>query len=121
MHALVLMVWQSVICMDKNCRLFSATSTMVITGVACFCAVLFGLFVAIMFVDQIQCIVENTSTIDNLKKKNPNFVEDAKSRESEKRSGWQNIKEIFGGHSPGLSWLMPWDLQNEMDVEREYD
>ena len=48
------------------------------TAVACFCAILFGLFVAIMFFDQVQCIWENTSTIDNLKKRNPNF-EEAKS------------------------------------------
>jgi len=71
MHALVLMVWQGVVCMDKNCRLFSTTTIIVVTAIACFCAVLFGLFVAIMFVDQIQCIIENSSTIDNLKKRNP--------------------------------------------------
>ena len=84
-------------------------------------AVLFGLFVVIMFVDQIQCIVENSSTIDNLKKKNPKFEEEQKSLESEKRSGWQNIKEVFGGVSPGLSWILPTDLQSVLDVEREYD
>ena len=74
--------------MDKNCRLFSTTPVIVLTAVACFCAVLFGLFVAIMFFDQVQCIWENTSTIDNLKKRNPNFEEEAKSKSSEERSGW---------------------------------
>jgi hypothetical protein len=56
-----------------------------------------------------------------LKKKNPNFEVEAKSKKSESRTGWQNIKEVFGGVSPGLSWLMPWDLERELDVEREYD
>ena len=66
--------------MDRNCLLYHSTSTQVITAVSCFCALLFGMFVAIMFFDQIQCIMENSSTIDNLKKKNPRFVvEDAKS------------------------------------------
>ena len=88
MHALVLMVWQGISCMDKNCRMFQPTSTIVVTAVACFCAVLFGLFVAIMFVDQIQCILENSSTIDNLKKKNPDFEADRGSQASESRSGW---------------------------------
>lgn len=69
--------------MDKNCRLFSATPVIVLTAVSCFCAVLFGLFVAIMFFDQIQCIWENTSTIDNLKKRNPNLEEETKSIASE--------------------------------------
>ena len=121
MHALVLMVWQGVICMDKNCRMFSATPTIVLTAISCFCAVLFGLFVAIMFFDQIQCIWENSSTIDNLKKRNPNLEEETKSIASEKRSGWQNVKEVFGGCSPNLSWLFPWDLNEDLDVEREYD
>ena len=74
--------------MDKNCRVFSLTSTIVLTAISCFCAVLFGLFVAIMFTDQIQCIIENSSTIDNLKKKNPSFEEETKSLGSESRSGW---------------------------------
>ena len=78
-HALILIAWQGISCMDKNCRLFSLTSVTVITAVSCFCAVLFGLFVAIMFFDQIQCIWENSSTIDNLKKKNPNFEVETKS------------------------------------------
>lgn len=120
-HALVLMAWQGFLCMDSNCRLFAETSSCVLTGVSCFCALLFGLFVAIMFFDQIQCIIENSSTIDNLKKKNPNFEEETKSLESEQRTGWQNIKEVFGGTSPGLGWLMPWDLEKALDVEREYD
>lgn len=120
-HALVMMVWQGISCMDQNCRIFHPTSIIVITAVSCFCAVLFGLFVAIMFFDQIQCIIENNSTIDNLKKKNPNFEEETKSKASDERSGWQNVKEVFGGTSPGLDWLMPWDFAKELDLEREYD
>ena len=41
-----------------------------------------------MFFDQISCIWENTSTIDNLKKSNPNFEEEAKSQKSEQRTGF---------------------------------
>lgn len=53
MHALVLIVMRAFHCFDKDCRLFADVSTMLIGGVACFLALLFGLFVVIMFVDQI--------------------------------------------------------------------
>ena len=107
-------------CYYDNCRLFS-THVLVLTGISIFLAVLFALFVAIMFFDQIQCIIENSSTIDNLKKRNPNFEVETKSQSSESRTGWQNVKEVFGGTSPGLDWLFPWDIIVDLDVEREYD
>ena len=67
-HALVLIAIRSFKCLDKYCMLFRDVPTMIIAGVAGFLALLFGLFVIIMFVDQIQCICGNTSTIDKLKK-----------------------------------------------------
>ena len=51
MHALVLIVIRSFKCLDKYCMLFRDTKTMLIAGLAGFLALLFGLFVIIMFVD----------------------------------------------------------------------
>jgi len=56
-----------------------------------------------------------------LKKRNPNFEAETRSQASDQRSGWQNVKEVFGGTSPGLNWLFPTDIEKELDVEREYD
>lgn len=50
-HALVLIVLRGFWCLDKDCALFQRTSTMVIAGLSAFLALLFGLFVIIMFVD----------------------------------------------------------------------
>jgi hypothetical protein len=52
-HALVLIVIRGFKCLDKNCLLFTDLSTMMIAGVSAFLALLFGLFVIIMFFDQI--------------------------------------------------------------------
>ena len=52
-HALFLIAWSAFDCMDAYCHLFVRTSTVVVTAIACFLAVLFLLFVVIMFVDQI--------------------------------------------------------------------
>jgi hypothetical protein len=68
-HALVLIAIQGYYCFDKNCAVFYSTPAVVLGIVSGFLAVLFGLFVAIMFFDQIQCILENTSTIDEMKRR----------------------------------------------------
>ena len=79
MHALYLMAKNSFYCLDKNCALFNSTFTLImgiiiphllmmylfIDCICMFLALLFGLFVAIMFCDQISCIVNNTSSIYN--------------------------------------------------------
>jgi len=70
MQALYLIGKNSFYCLDRNCALFSSGFMVALACVSMFCAVLFGLFVAIMFFDQIQCIYENTSTIDKLMVKN---------------------------------------------------
>lgn len=64
-----------------------------------FLAILFGLFVAIMFGDQMSCIFENTSTIDDLKKKSGMISADdeLKGEIAGARSGWENLKEVMGG------------------------
>ena len=51
MHALVLIVMRCFYCMDKNCYLFHETSTVIMGVISAFCALLFGLFVVIMFFD----------------------------------------------------------------------
>ena len=66
MHALALILQESVPCLEKTCRLFEPISVVVITILSLFLGLLFGLFVAIMFCDQMSCIVKNTSTIDVL-------------------------------------------------------
>lgn len=106
--------------MDKNCHLFATTAATIITGLGCFLAVLFLLFVCIMFFDQIQCIIENTSTVDSLKKKNNLVTEDDRSEASYSRTWWQNIKEVFG-EDFGIGWIYPLDLPKELIVEREFD
>ena len=78
-HACVLIAYKAYTCLDENCAMFAETSTCVVAGVSIFLAILFGLFVCVMFCDQISCIVENTSSkflitltalaIDKLQKK----------------------------------------------------
>ena len=65
-HALALIGYKAGICLDANCAIFSEFPTVVITGIAIFLALLFCLFVLVMFCDQISCIIDNTSTIDKL-------------------------------------------------------
>ena len=90
-----------------------------------FLAVLFGLFVAIMFGDQLSCIFENTSTIDDLKRKSGMVSEDEelKGEQAAGRSGWENLKEIMGSiNSPvDIWWLYPTSIERKLVIEREYD
>lgn len=58
--------------------MFRDFTTILIGGLSAFLALLFGLFVLIMFIDQIQVIIGNTSTIDKLKKER-NMGEDERS------------------------------------------
>lgn len=51
MHALVMMALKGWYCFDRNCAMFDDTALVVLTIVSGFLAVLFGLFVAIMFFD----------------------------------------------------------------------
>jgi hypothetical protein len=53
LHALVLIIIRGARCLDKNCMLFRDTSSMIIAGFSGFLALLFGLFVLVMFCDQI--------------------------------------------------------------------
>ena len=51
MHALIMICVKGWECFDKNCVVFNSTGALALTIVAGFLAVLFGLFVAIMFFD----------------------------------------------------------------------
>lgn len=62
MHALYLMAKNGIYCLDRNCALFSSASNVILTCMSMFLALLFGLFVCIMFCDQISCIINNTSS-----------------------------------------------------------
>ena len=75
-HAMILLCIKGYYCMDKNCLLFNGVYPIVLTVASIFLALLFALFVAIMFFDQMSCILENTSTIDNLKKEKGMEIED---------------------------------------------
>ena len=61
-HALVLIGWKCAVCLDDNCALFSDFLTVFIAGLSLFLALLFDLFVIVMFCDQISCIIDNTSS-----------------------------------------------------------
>jgi hypothetical protein len=60
-----------------------------------FLAILFCLFVMIMFCDQMQCILGNTSTIDVLQAKK-GVAKAEKGTGASSRTSWQNLKEVFG-------------------------
>mmetsp|Transcript_14767 Transcript_14767/g.10670 ORF Transcript_14767/g.10670 Transcript_14767/m.10670 type:complete len:83 (+) Transcript_14767:297-545(+) len=51
MHALYLMAKVSFYCLDRNCAIFQSTFVIIVDCGAMFLALLFGLFVAIMFCD----------------------------------------------------------------------
>lgn len=61
-HALYKVGMKISFCLNINCALFRDFHTQIMTGIAMFMALLFCLFVIVMFCDQISCIVENTSS-----------------------------------------------------------
>ena len=94
-------------------------TNIVLTFMSAFLAVLFGLFVLIMFCDQIACILGNTSTVDKLKKER-NLGVDEKGQKAASRTGWQNLEEVFGGPF-SIYWFYPTNVDKDLVVEREFD
>jgi len=93
----------------------------VVTAViSIFLALLFALFVLIMFIDQMQCILANTSTIDNLQAKRGKGADNIKGEQGGKRTSWQNLKEVFGGDF-NIYWFYPTDVPKVLCFEREFD
>jgi hypothetical protein len=72
-----------------------------------------------------SCIFENTSTIDDLKKKSgmTSIEEELKGDIAGSRSGWENLKEVMGGQdkSPDIWWIFPTTLERELVIEKEFD
>jgi len=105
--------------------MFEPIATIVVAAIACFLAVLFCLFVIVMFYDQISCIVENLSTIDKLKIKRARQQGKKLEQEDQRsRSWWQNICEVMtGSHLQGVDiyWLFPTDIEYEVTLENEYN
>ena len=121
-HAIWLIVFKSYECYGAGCVIFSSQHVCVLTAVGIFFGVLFAIFVAVMFWDQISCIIDNTSTIDELKTK-AGIEQDERSYASHERSGWENLKEVFGGADKPVNiwWLWPTEPGRELVIEREFD
>ena len=67
-------------------------------------------------------IWENTSTIDSLKKKAGMECVDDKGFAAESRSGFKNVREVFGGdNSTWADWFWPTKLKRTLIVEKEFD
>ena len=66
-HALFLICMKCYECYNSTCFLFSEMAQLVIAIVSIVLALLFCIFVAVMFYDQFSCIIEHTSTVDRLK------------------------------------------------------
>ena len=101
---------------------------MVVLGVfSIFLALLFCIFVCVMFYDQISCIVENMSTIDKLQHKRAMQLGQKVMKDEPKqkpRTGWENICEVMtGDHRKGMSfdWLYPCDIEIPLRLEGEYN
>lgn len=73
-----------------------------------------------MFVDQMQCILANTSTIDILQAKRGRAAENIKGEKGAKRTAWQNVKEVFGSNL-NIMWFFPTDVPKILCFEREFD
>ena len=110
--------------MNANCVMFLDLSMVVIGVLGIFLAILFCIFVCVMFYDQISCIVEMRSTIDKLQIKRAislgrKYVEDPKPS----KTWWENICEVMTGKmNVGINiyWLFPTDIEFPLCVEQEY-
>ena len=119
-HALVMIAWQGMMCLEQNCVLFTLhPGNIVLAAISSFLAVLFCMFVTIMFCDQMSCILGNTSTVDKLKKERNLGIEE-KGQKATSRTGWQNLEEVFGS-SFNIYWLFPTEVVKDLIVEREFD
>lgn len=129
-HACALIGYQTAICLDQNCALFSTFDVQLISGFSLFMGILFALFVLVMFCDQISCIVSESSTIDKLQKKRAQKKgEDNQKKEKTKKktfskTWYQNINEVMSGDyrvGPNWTWLFPTDITKILVIENEYE
>jgi hypothetical protein len=76
-----------------------------------FLGIFFDLFVLTMFIDQINCILDETSTIDKLKARRDG---DAEGSRSKKKQKWKNMCRVMNGSSEegfAVSWFIPSELK----------
>lgn len=66
LHALIVIVMTGHKCIWQVCYLMDSVDQIVLGILSCFLALLFAIFVCIMFYDQMECILTNMSTIDQL-------------------------------------------------------
>jgi hypothetical protein len=76
-----------------------------------FLAICFDLFVTTLLIDQINCILNETSTIDKLKAKRDSYAE---KHQNKKKQKWKNMCRVMtGSRNQGfaLSWFIPSELK----------
>jgi hypothetical protein len=65
-----------------------------------FLAMLFDFFVIAMFIDQMMCIWQGTSTIDSMRSTD--------TKEKKIRTGWENLEEVFSAQGSYLAIIWPY-------------
>jgi uncharacterized membrane protein len=86
-HGLYRILKQGYWCFNKNCYMFQSVWMTVLGFFSAILAIIFSIFVVVMFSDQLWSIVNNTSTIDQLLRSK----EVNKKKEGSKLSNWQRI------------------------------
>jgi len=110
-----------------GCELYDERPNMFLLGIlSMFLATLFALFVATMFVDQINCIREETSTIDKLKEKRE--IKSGQplapgSKAKKRKESWKNLNRVMTGSRDigfNLTWLYPCSIRGKLLFEDEF-
>ena len=104
--------------------MFVHGTQVVLASTSLFMALLFAIFVAVMFYDQVSCILDNMSTIDKLKHKRAlKEGKKVEQEESRSRTYWQSICEVMSGRFDkgfDIWWLIPTDIEYPLYLENEY-
>ena len=98
-------------CLSDKCDILNKQPNMICLGAALLFNCIFGLFSVIMIFSQYYYIVEDTSTIDRMKK--------TQSLIKNKKSRWEKVKEVFGGDF-SYKWFLPIPIQFELTIESQY-
>ena len=119
-HAVTWIIYTCYPCFWARCAPFETLGGLVLLIVSVFLGILFAIFVVVMFYDQMDCILSNQSTIDQLQLKRGNMDSDISKMMSEKRSGWENVKMVFGGDFD-IWWLFPTEPPKRLVFEQVFD
>jgi palmitoyltransferase len=120
-HGLFLISRQGLYCMDRNCRMYANANNTAMTCISIFLALLFGLFVMIMFCDQVSCITSEMSTLDKLQAKRDKKSGKKVEKVKPKRTGFENLCQVFGTKGFRASWFFPTDIKRVLSIEGEYE